>query len=113
MPESRQLTELVTNNAVDALTDLLGRCIEYFTDEGAWEDVYFVGMYSLPGRAYLEVLPPRDTTFGKWWHATNRPGFNFFPEVIKDPQPSPIKVLDPSRLRLKAIASEPIKVIEP
>lgn len=116
MPEQSQLSEILANPVADVLVDLLGRTIEYLTNEGTWEDVYFVGFDSIGpttiGQPCAEVLPPRDTTFGKRWHEANKPTLNLFPEIIKDPQPSPIKVFDLSRVRLKAIGTEPIKTIE-
>lgn len=111
MSEQNQLSKILVNPLADAFVDLLGRTIEYLTDEDTWEDVYFVGFDSI-GQPCVEVLPSDETEFGKRWYEANKPTVNFFPEIIKNPQPSPIRVLDPSRVRLKSIDAEPIKTIE-
>lgn len=92
---------LITENVIDELSKLMGGKIEYYTDEGRWEEVYLSGFESSPYRVHIEVFPPRDTEWGRMWHKLND----------KIPFPFPghdarLKVTDPSRLRLPAIESQ-------
>ena len=117
---SRWLFEPITLPVTDALADLLGKQIEYLTDEGTWEDVYLVGFnthtlktqsFTMQG-PYVEVLPLPETDFGKRWHEANRPTVNLFSGIINNPQPAPIKVFLASRLRMKEVDDEPTRAID-
>lgn len=81
---------------MDLLQGLLGKRIEYYSDEGKWEEVYLVGFDSGYGGS-ISVFPPDDTEFGKQWHMMHQPRAIFIDNI---------KVTDPARLRLLAIESE-------
>jgi len=94
---------LIAENVYEILFDLLGRKIEYYTDEGNWEEVYLLGFDSSSRFPHIEVSPLLDTTWGQMWHSRN-------------PSPLPsygarLKVTNPQRLRLLAVDAEQMKRI--
>lgn len=95
MPERQSL---ITENIAETLSELLGRKIEYCTDEGNWEEVYLSGFDSRPYSPFIEIYPPYETAWGQMWHRQND----------KIPFPFPghdarLKVTNPERLRLLAV----------
>ncbi len=99
MPEQKSLIAITDN--VEALSELLGRKIEYYTDEGNWEEVYLSGFDSRSYSPFIEVYPPHETAWGQMWHRQN--------DRIPFPAPghdARIKVTNPERLRLLATEAE-------
>jgi hypothetical protein len=84
----------------DILFKALGAQCSYQVERDGteWVPVYLVGVDQ--GCNCIEVLPQPGTPFADTWSEANKPTFNFFPKVIGDPQPSPIKVTDFKRIRL-------------
>lgn len=97
---SEQLEDQPSKVFLDALGKLCYYRIDSNMPDPEWVPVYLVGVDSGCGRIEVEVLPKRDTPYGSVWYQENKPKFNFFPGIIKNPQPSPIKVTDLSRIHL-------------
>jgi hypothetical protein len=49
---------------------------------------------------YIEVYPFRGTPFADKWYEENKVPHNWFPNIIKDPQPIPMKITDLSHIRI-------------
>jgi hypothetical protein len=89
----------------ERLSNMLGRTLQYRTDNNEWVPVYLVGIYEESEyKQYIEVLPVPGTDYGDKWYQENKPAFNFFPDIIKDPQPSPIKITNLGRIRTPIIS---------
>ncbi len=101
MPEqkARWVFEKVTAPVTRETSDLLaGKRIEYLADDETWQEVTLVGFnthtlsstgFSIKG-VYIEVLPLKETDFGKQWYVDNQP-------------PLPIKVFHAGRIRAKVV----------
>lgn len=95
------MSELTWETLSEDFFNALAKPCQFLTDDSEWIPAYFVGVNRYDdGSGYIEVLPRRDTPYGEKWYEENKPRFNFFPDVIKDPQPAPIKVTDLKRVRV-------------